>query len=483
MLNKYFDITLTLTQKSAFEQIMHFAQSKESKVFILKGYAGTGKSTIVKGILKWMNHKKIDFELLASTGRAAKVISDKTGFQASTIHGAIYNFKGLSDDLDEISKGDIDKKGQISLNFGLKLCKDENTDTVYIVDEASLIGDRKSGKNSFASYGSDRLLSDLLNFDNNGKFLFIGDSSQLPPIDGTFLPSSQRKVSPALTEKYIQEVFSYPAQEFALTEIKRQDEKSGIVKASMMLRGLHEKNTNVKWPPFLRVRGHQDIILHQNHINLVGAYIKRLKKDGFYENIMICQSNQVRHSINLYVRKEFFPESKVLAEGDLLSITQNHSLTGLANGDLVEVLEIFNRVKRAGLIYLKVRIQEIVSKDIYITYLIEDILLSPKINISEHQHKKLLMDFHFRMGEKGIKQKSKVFNESMRNDQFLNGMRAVYGYAISCHKSQGGEWNHVYLYLDNKILGIPQPEIYQWWYTAVTRAKVNLHLVDDWFIK
>ncbi len=119
----------------------------------------------------------------------------------------------------------LTKKGQISLNFGLKLPKDENTNTIYIVDEASLIGDRKSGQNSFASYGSDRLLSDLLDFDANGKFLFIGDSSQLPPIDGTFLPSSKRKVSPALTAKYIQEVFDYPVKEFALTEIKRQDEK------------------------------------------------------------------------------------------------------------------------------------------------------------------------------------------------------------------------------------------------------------------
>ncbi len=118
----------------------------------------------------------------------------------------------------------------------------------------------------------------------------------------------------------------------------------------------------------------------------------------------------------------------------------------MANGDLVEVLEILNRVNRAGLIYLKVRIQEIVSKDIYITYLIEDILLSTKINITEDQHKKLMMDFHFRMGEKGIKQKSTAFNEAMRNDQFLNGMRAVYGYAISCHKSQGGN-GIMYIYI------------------------------------
>ncbi len=102
---------------------MYFAQSDESKVFILKGYAGTGKSTIVKGILKWLNDKKIDFELLASTGRAAKVISDKTGFRASTIHGAIYNFKGLSDDLDEISQSDIDKKRSNQFKFWLKTTK------------------------------------------------------------------------------------------------------------------------------------------------------------------------------------------------------------------------------------------------------------------------------------------------------------------------------------------------------------------------
>lgn len=473
----YFDIELTDTQKTAFDKIRFFVQSDDEKVFILRGYAGTGKSTIIKGIIRWLQDKEVQFELLASTGRAAKVVSDKTGHQTSTVHGAIYKFDKLSEDLDNLSKEEVDKKGQISLNFSLRSVINPDELTIYIIDEASMISDSSDSSGSFAKFGTGRLLNDLFAFNQKAKFIFIGDASQLPPV------GSKMDISPALNKPYIENTFGYKVEDFALTEIKRQDLNSGIIKSSMILRNMHERRTIVPWPPKLQVKGHgNDISFKSNHVQLINEYIERIANDGFYDQTLICGSNAIRHQINLQVRRELFPGVHELKEGDLLMITQNNMPTGLVNGDQVKVLEVLNREERAGLTFLKVRIQELVSFDIYITYLIEDVLQSANLNISENQHKRLLIDFHSRMEEKNIKQKDTRFKDFMREDRFLNGLRAVYGYAITCHKSQGGEWDHVYLYLDNKILGKQQPEIYQWWYTAITRAKKNLHLVDDWFI-
>ena len=478
MHEKYFQIDLTPTQKTAFDKIRFFVENEKDKVFILRGYAGTGKSTIIKGIIEWLQDKDIDFELLASTGRAAKVVSDKTGHQASTVHGAIYTFDQLSEDLDTLSKEEVDEKGQISLNFSLRSVINPEELTIYIIDEASMISDTADSSGSFAKFGTGRLLNDLFAFNKQAKFIFIGDASQLPPV------ASKVDISPALNKPYIEETFGYKVEDFALTEIKRQDLNSGIIKSSMILRNIHERKITVPWPPKLQVKGHgNDIAFKGNHVQLVNEYIARVAKDGFYDQTLICNSNNIRHEINLQVRRELFPSAHQLIAGDLLMITQNNMPTGLVNGDQVEVLEVQGREERAGLTFLKVRIQELVSKNIHITYVIEDVLQSSKLNITPPQHKRLIIDFHMRMKEKNVKQKSRQFKDNMREDQFLNGLRAVYGYAITCHKSQGGEWDHVYLYIDNKILGKPQPEIYQWWYTAITRAKKQLHLVDDWFIK
>ena len=471
----YFDIKLNKNQSKAFTRICSFVEDEKENVFILKGYAGTGKSTIVKGILKWLSENKIPFQLLGSTGRASKVISDKTKHNASTVHSAIYVFKNLSEDLDKLSKNDLDKKGQISLQFGLKQLEENSEKTVYIIDEASMIGNKKQSSSSFANFGSGQLLNDLFNYDPAGKFIFIGDASQLPPVSET--------LSPALSASHISEKFNLNVQEYELTEIMRQEFEGGIIKSSMHLRKLHENNTIVPWPPKLKIKGSTDIILKNNHLTLINDYIDQIKSEGFENSTLICQSNRHRDEINRIIRKELIKDSNELAVGDLLMVTQNNLLTGLVNGDQVIVLEKGERRTHVGINFIKVRVQEMHSKDIFSVLLIEDVIYSSKTNIDSFQHKKLLIDFHYRMKQKNTKQSDDKFKEEMKNDPYLNGLKAVYGYAITCHKSQGGEWENVYLYLDNKILGLKQPGIYQWWYTAITRAKKRLHIVDDWFLK
>jgi superfamily I DNA/RNA helicase len=126
---------------------------------------------------------------------------------------------------------------------------------------------------------------------------------------------------------------------------------------------------------------------------------------------------------------------------------------------------------------------ELASKQSYSLLLLEETLITLQPNITNEQHKALMIDFYYRMKDKGIHHKSEKFKNMMQKDEYLNALRVSYGYALTCHKSQGGEWNDVFLYLDNKIQAMNPPGIYQWWYTAITRAKENLHVVNDWFVK
>tara|TARA_B110000263_G_scaffold214698_1_gene199313 strand:- start:42 stop:560 length:519 start_codon:yes stop_codon:yes gene_type:complete len=169
--------------------------------------------------------------------------------------------------------------------------------------------------------------------------------------------------------------------------------------------------------------------------------------------------------------------------GDLLLVTQNNQLANLVNGDLIEIIEIGKTESRCGLNFVNVKVKELASKNIFNLLLIEDILHSSLTNITEKQHKDLMIDYYLRMKRKGVHYKSKTFINSMRSDSYLNAIKSVFGYALTCHKSQGGEWEEVFLSLENKMYGMSRPGLFQWWYTAITRAKTKLNVVDDWFIQ
>jgi hypothetical protein len=172
-----------------------------------------------------------------------------------------------------------------------------------------------------------------------------------------------------------------------------------------------------------------------------------------------------------------------LIVGDLLMVTQNNYLVDLVNGDLVVVESIGDYERRANMTFIQVQVKELSAKKSYLLLLLEDTLMSLQPNITNEQHKALMIDFYYRMKEKKIHHKSELFKKMMQKDDYLNALRVSYGYALTCHKSQGGEWNEVYFYMDNKIQAMNPPGIYQWWYTAVTRAKKFLHVVNEWFVK
>lgn len=475
--SSYFDFELNENQEQCFIQLLRFVNDEAGKVFILKGYAGTGKTTLLKGLVKYLSNNSVKFSLHATTGRAAKIATDVTKNKVTTVHSLIYRFQSLDDDLDEIKnrKEDYlqDDKGQIRLLFEARVI-DADDQIIYIIDESSMISNTIDKGSSSAIFGSGMLLTDLFSFDKNGKYVFVGDPCQLPPIS--------QKDSPALNSTFIQEKFKYKVDEFELTKVVRQKYDNGINKVANRLRKLFIQNPKVKWAS-LYVRGIDNIDIHNSHISMLLNYLKDIRNGRFMSSTLICQTNNQCFELNNWIRESLQKDISSLQVGDILMVTQNNYLCPLVNGDQVTIVELGEFEYRAGLKFRKVVVEEILSSSNYSILLLEDILFSKKTNLNEKQHKDLLIDFSIRMSNRGIKQSDDSFKIQMLEDPYLNALRAVFGYAITCHKSQGGEWDKVYLYLDNKIHGIPKPGIYQWWYTAVTRAKIELHLVDDWYLK
>lgn len=490
MNTKIGDITLTDSQQKALNAIKEFLGKENQKVFVLRGYAGTGKTTLVKAILTEVITEQLPYALLASTGRAAKVLSDATSrlqeethvsSSASTIHSMIYAFNSINQDLDLFSlTEDVQTvaigKG-IKLFFSLKKKDQEGSQsTVYLVDEASMISDAKGCSLSQAQYGTDgKLLHDLLSYDPNGKFIFIGDSCQLPPVNQSF--------SPALNVSYFKETFQLDAKESELTEIVRQADGNDIPSSAARIRELYSNppTGRIAWFPF---RGYNHIHILNNEYELLNKYISCIKGHDYDQATMIVLSNKSVMSLSNIIRPAIGFSSETISTGDLLLITQNNLLSGLMNGDLVKVIDIGMRERRCGLTFIYVQVESLASGYKFSQLLIEDILYSGQTNLNAEQQTHLMVDFHIRMREKGFKQNSPAYVEQMRKDSYLNALRCVFGYALTCHKAQGGEWDKVFLVVPR---GLPYTEprsyAYQWVYTAMTRARKELYVIDDYWVK
>lgn len=464
-------------QQEALNSIKEYLDNSD-KVFILKGYAGTGKTTLMKKLIEVMQEKQLHFSLLASTGRAAKILANVTGCETKTVHSEIYKFTDLNKDLESVAKereeASVDSSGQLLLNFELtpKDNKDE-TSHYYIIDEASMISDSVDRNSSQALFGSGKLLSDLFRYDTNGKFIFVGDVCQLPPVG--------QNLSPALSTSYIKTVFGYSCREYELTEVVRQSTDVDIVNSAQRIRKLYHNPQSWKWAKF-PFKGYKNVHILNSQATLMTEYINRVKEVGYNDATMLCFSNKQCDTTTNLLRPTFGHYTGNLEAGDLLLITQNNLLSGLMNGDLVIVQNVAVKEKRAGLTFLVVTVKELFTQKEYTQLMIADILYGNQTNLTQHQQKELLVDFYYRMKEKGIKQGSDVFNSNMISDPYLNALRAVYGYALTCHKAQGGEWDYVFLDIPKHVPALSKPYVYQWIYTAMTRARKHLYVVDDFWV-
>jgi ATP-dependent exoDNAse (exonuclease V) alpha subunit len=464
-------------QERALSKFREFICSDTAKVFILKGYAGTGKTTLVKEMIRFLSNEKDPFKLLASTGRAAKILSNITQNGATTVHSEIYTYTDFNQDLETIAKErettKQDKTGQLLLQFELTVLN-SNDSTIYIIDESSMIGDKKDHLSTQALFGSGRLLKDLLKYDPKGKYIFVGDICQLPPINET--------ISPALTEKYFETNYQTTPLSVELTEIVRQNDDNDIITASHKIRKLYANCPLVKWGK-LPLKGCKNIKIFSDQATMLNDYVNRIKTDGYNSASLICRSNKSCDTMTSLIRPALGLTHPTLQKGDLLLITQNNYTTGLMNGDLVEVVSTGIRKRRANLTFLAIELKELFTQKVYSLMLIEEILYQYDTNLTAEQQKDLFMDYYFRMREKGIRQKDARFKEEMFYDEYLNALRAVYGFALTCHKAQGGEWDHVYLNMPRNLTLNPTPSVYQWLYTAMTRAKTQLYIVDDFYLE
>lgn len=465
-------------QQKALARLLNFVNSQNKRVFILKGYAGTGKTTLMKVLIENLRKFNTSYFLLASTGRAAKILSNITQEENTrTVHSMIYHYAGFNQDIEKLveqrTNTSVDSSGQLFLVFEKAEIKDTDKH-IYIVDEASMVSDEAEKNPAQAMFGTGRLLYDLLHYDEHGQFIFVGDACQLPPI--------QQHNSPALNPNYFKQNFNIDAESSELTEVVRQERGNDIVVAAQRLRHLYFNPQPWVWAKF-PLKGCKNIHLINNEIELVERYIKDIKQNGYNAATLITQSNKSCCSLASIIRPSLNINSSTLAKNDLLLVTQNNLISGLMNGDLVKVVDIGNSVKRRGkLTFLQVSVEELFTHRVYSQLMIADILYSTQVNLSQEQQRELFVDFFLRMKSMGVKQNSEEFNFNMRSDPYLNALRCVFGYALTCHKSQGGEWKHVYLDIPRSFPKQPKPFVYQWVYTAMTRAQKELYVTNDFYI-
>jgi len=466
------EFSLSPHQAEALTAIEDFLKQGGPAVFILKGYAGTGKTTLLQQIALKLAEENREFELLAPTGRAAAVLRSKTGLQTKTVHSALYQFKDIDGEPEDI-KADVpaDSYGQMRLIFGMR-ANDPDDQKLYIVDEASMLGDANTEASSYAHFGSGHLLTDLLQLVGDNKLILSGDPCQLPPIG--------MEDSPGLDENWFR-LQGRKVKSYEMTQILRQKAQNPILKTATALRSEYQRTQYPKWVK-LPAKASPSINL-SSYEQLKLRYTRHVMENGHDDAIAICFSNSNVKDINQVVRQAKFGQSDLpLQQGDILMITQNNYRVPLTNGDFAEVITAGEVRSHANIRFQEVQVQAKLTGQLHQTLLCLQPLLDGSPNLSKDQQRMLMIDFSRRMKEKKIKPKSPMYFELMKTDPFLNSLRANFGYAVTCHKSQGGEWEEVFFFLNKGMYIMSQKSLIRWWYTGVTRAKEKLHLVTDWWI-
>ena len=445
----------TADQAKLFAKLDEFILQKEEErqVFLLKGYAGTGKTTVVTSLVRILNKFGYKYVLLAPTGRAAKVMSSYSNKPAFTIHKKIYRQTA-----NPYSEG---------LSFTRQPNKADNT--FYIVDEASMISDE-------SGFGENGLLQDLLNYvfdKKSNKLLLIGDTAQLPPVN--------QAISPSLDADYLKQNFRCKVQEIELRQVMRQAEESGILMNATNLRNQLGKEqlaiqlTTKGWRDMYRMTG------EKLEDGLRYAY----DKFGIENSIVICRSNKSANLYNQHIRRQIFFAEDEIGVGDYLMIVRNNyfwlpkdsDIGFMANGDFVEITKIIRYEDMYNLRFADVRIRfvdypEAEEQEVKIML---DTLYTDAPALPADQNKKLyeevLQDY---MDIPNKRERAK----ELKKNPYLNALQVKFAYALTCHKAQGGQWKAVFV--DQGFLkdDMVNDEFARWLYTALTRSSEELYLLN-----
>jgi len=460
-----FPYTPTTKQEQLLQLLSQFLFSKDyDQIFLLKGFAGTGKTTIIGTLVKNLWKAKHSFALLAPTGRAAKVISNYSGKEAFTIHRKIYYPK---------------KQRSGGISFTLQLNK--HRDCIFIVDEASMISDRASDSKLFEN-GS--LLDDLMQYVYSGhrcKLILIGDDAQLPPV--------KLDVSPALDINVISLHYNKEVTCLLLDQVMRQAAHSGILSNATQIRNFLSDGfyTDFKFD----LNGFDDIIRLVDGHDIMDAISDAYSEVGNEETAIIVRSNKRANLYNGQIRNRILFQEEEVSAGDYLMVVKNNyfwldarSEAGfIANGDIIKILEIYSIKELYSFRFAEVKVQLVDypgMKPLDIIIMLDVLTMeTPSLPYedSNRLYQEVTKDY---LDEKAnYKRFLKI-----KNNKYFNALQVKFSYAMTCHKSQGGQWDRVFIeqpYLPDGM----NKDYLRWLYTAVTRAKSKLYLIsfkDEMFV-
>ena len=435
---------------------LKYLQSKKDKIFLLKGYAGTGKSTLVAHLVKQLHKFNFKSVLMAPTGRAAKVISNYSNKNAYTIHKQIYYPRN--------------EKGS-GVKFILKSNNYKNT--LFLVDEASMISDNKE-QSKFFENGS--LLNDLIQYVSSGVncyLVLVGDIAQLPPVN--------LNVSPALSEQELKNNYNKNVTSLTLTEVVRQLSNSGILFNATTLREFlfNEVYNNFSF----KINNFKDIHRIQDGEELLHILDNSLNEFGIEQVVFIVRSNKRANLYNQNIRKKILSLESSLSVGDQLMVVKNNyfwikpesQASFIANGDVIVVDSInkLNEIYGFKFAEITARLIDYPEMSSFETVVFTDTLISnsPSLTYEENQ----LLYSSVKEDYKNEKSSFKKFLK-VKNNPHFNALQVKYSYSITCHKSQGGQWDRVFVEYPYLPEG-PNKDFFRWLYTAITRAKKELYLV------
>lgn len=450
-----FPFSPTKGQKHLFSLFDKFLNNKQEERYalMLKGYAGTGKTSIVSALVKALPAFDFKYLLMAPTGRAAKVMASYAERNAFTVHKIIYQRAA----------------DPISGKYQFRRRRNYAKNTLFIVDEASMLADDPS-------YGRNGLLSDLIDFvfeHKSNKLMLVGDAAQLPPVGQAF--------SNGLNEAYLASGFGLTLLQTELTEVTRQGKESGILyNATKLRQHIVQKDLAVKF----ETKNFSDIYRMSGQ-RLEDGLRYAYDKFGKENTVVICRSNRQAIDYNRYVRNQIFFYENELEVGDYLMIVRNNYFfldedtpAGfLANGDFIEIIKIINLEDMHGFRFatLELQLLDYPDQPPFEAKVLLDTLHSPTTSLPEEAYDRLFESVFadYQDAETRAEQQ-----EAIRNDLYLNALQVKYAYALTCHKAQGGQWDAVFVdqgYMKDDMLN---QEYLRWLYTAVTRSKEELFLMN-----
>jgi ATP-dependent exoDNAse (exonuclease V) alpha subunit len=466
ILSQNFPFNSTIKQDAFFQKIAVFITNvNNDSIFVLKGYAGTGKTTVISTIVNNLIEVNKKYVLLAPTGRAAKVIANYSNKPAFTIHKKIYFPK---------------KSSGGGVAFTMQQNKHKNT--IFIVDEASMISDVAAESKM---YENGSLLDDLISYIYSGencKMILLGDTAQLPPVN--------LDISPALNTDTLELNYDKKVDWIELDEVMRQELNSGILYNATELRELLKDSFITEFK--FKLRGFKDIVRLTDGYDIQDAINQAYSNYSIEDTAFIVRSNKRANQYNEQIRTKILDKESDLSTGDFLMVVKNNyfwlkekdEAGFIANGDIIEVLEIYSFKELYGFKFAKVKIRMVdyPNQIPFETVLILDTIKSESPSLTYEQsnqlYEEVMKDYEH------LTTKYAKF-QKVKENEYFNGLQVKFSYAITCHKSQGGQWNTVFIEQPYLPEGIDRDYI-RWLYTAITRAKDRLYLIgfkDESFLE